>query len=103
MKTRNLQIRQSSTWESGLKLQATVNAKLFLPGGLIGSGGSLGSIIELSRDDIEVGFKESESRPGTYASIIIYLKPGDAVKLNKATEFAVDSDVGEVVFNVLEE
>jgi len=49
-------------WKAGCWLEATETTVFLLPGQLIRDGEKIGSIIEFSSDDVQIGFTESPDR-----------------------------------------
>jgi hypothetical protein len=70
-------------WRRGLKLQASEDTQLALPGELVRDEEQIGSIIEVD-DDAEIGFRQ---RPdGSFEAIILSLRAGHAVALHRSSD-----------------
>lgn len=78
-------------------IEATCSMRLFLPPGLLGPEETIGDIITLSSDNIEIGMKESSNNPGKISAIMVFLKSGDKITLHRSAEALVDNDDGNDV------
>ena len=70
--------------------------KLYLPSAVMEKRGALKDVVELSDDEIEVGLQESSYKPGKITAIIIFMRPGDQVRIGVATEVVIDCEPEEV-------
>lgn len=93
---------QPFAWRRGLRLEATEETHLAVPGELVRQNEQLGSIVEISDNDAEVRFQQREG--GGIEAIHLFLKPGQSVVLHRASEvFVVADDSRKRVFYVLSE
>lgn len=86
-------------WRRGLKLQASEDTQLALPGELMREDEKIGSIIEVD-DDAEIGFRQ---RPdGSFEAIILRLRTGHSVELHRSSDAVLLADDDrERIFYVL--
>jgi hypothetical protein len=86
-------------WRRGLRLQASEDTQLALPGELVRDAEQIGSIVEVDDDD-EIGFPQRAD--GSFESIILRLRAGHAVLLHRSSDvMLLADDDRERVFYVL--
>jgi len=85
-------------WRRGLRLRATEDTQLALPGELVRDREQIGSIIEVD-DDAEIGFRQRDD--GSFEAIILRLRAGHAVALHRSSDvLLIADDDRERVFHV---
>ena len=85
-------------WRRGLRLRATEETQLALPGELVREQEQIGSIVEVD-DDAQIGFRQ---RPdGNFEAIILQLRAGHRVLLHRSCDALLIADYDrERVFHV---
>lgn len=87
-------------WPKGLCLSATSNVVVLLPGQLIQNAETIGSIIEVP-DDANIGFRNGMRIDEPFDCLMVRLKPGMSLKLNRSTEVIIMHNSTEpVVFKI---
>jgi len=85
-------------WRRGLRLRATEDTQLALPGGLVREPEQIGSIIEVD-DDAQIGFRQRAD--GSFEAIILQLRAGHRVLLHRSSDaLLIANDDRERIFHV---
>ena len=86
-------------WGRGVRLQASEDTQIALPGELVREGEQIGSIIDVS-DDAEIGFRQRPDE--SFEAIILRLRAGHTVELHRGSDaLLIADDDRERVFYVL--
>ena len=89
------------TLSKGVTLKALGECTVCLPGDILKEGETVGSILNFSSDDIEIGFKLDEA-DGSIEFILIKLRSGQSVSTTKAAQaFVVADEIDEVRFDMM--
>jgi hypothetical protein len=87
-------------WRCGLRLQASEDTELALPGELVRDGEQVGSIIDID-DDAEIGFRQLPD--GSFEAIILRLRTGQEVELHRSSHaLLLADDDRERIFYVVD-
>jgi hypothetical protein len=87
-------------WPKELRLVASEQVTILLPGALVPPGAQIGSVIDVP-DDAEIGFKESENPDEHFIHIILRLKKGQSVGVARSTQAMVLTEsVKTIIFEV---
>ena len=91
-------------WSKNLKLSpVSGDVTVLLPGGLVKAHEEIRSIIEISDDEAEIGFRESEVPDEPFGCIVLKVTRGVKVCLKRSTQaIVVPKIAGVVVFQVEE-
>ena len=85
-------------WRRGVRLKASEDTQLALPGELLREGEQIGSIIAVD-DDAEIGFRQRDD--GSFEAIILRLRAGHTVELHRSSDaLLIADDDRERVFYV---
>ena len=88
-------------WRRGLRLQATEDTQLILPGALWVKGEALGSVIEVSDDEARVTINQADD--GIVRRIHVFLRTGEHATLHHNSEaIAIGQGEKQITLNVLE-
>jgi hypothetical protein len=102
MRVITVKTREPFLLEKDVCLESTSAVRLYLPPGLLVAGEQFGDVVNLSDDQIEVGFKESSHTPKKLSAVIVYLRPKDRIKLNRSAEVIADVEGNrDVTFNIV--
>ena len=86
-------------WRRGVRLQASEDTQIALPGELLREGEQIGSIIDVS-DDAEIGFRQRTDE--SFEAIILRLRAGHTAELHRGSDaLLIADDDRERVFYVL--
>ena len=101
METLTVESGKPFEWRRGLRLQATEETQLILPGALWVQGQALGSIVEVSDDGARVAIDQSND--GSITRIRVFLKPGQCVTLHRNSEaVAIAKNSKQIALQVLQ-
>jgi hypothetical protein len=78
-------------WKAGCWLEATETTVFLLPGQLIRDGEKIGSIIEFSSDDVQIGFTESPDRK-SITEIRLKLEAGQSATIRRSAQAMMVAD-----------
>ena len=85
-------------WRSGLRLRATEDTQLALPGELVRQQEQIGSIVEVD-DDAQIGFRQRAD--GSLEAIILQLRAGQRALLHRSSDaLLIADDDRERIFHV---
>ena len=81
----SLEVDKIFKWGKGVCLQAVETSLFYIPGGLFKEGVKMQDVIEISDDEADILVVE-ETKKNTYPDIIVALKSGETMRLNKNCE-----------------
>ncbi len=92
---------QRFDWLGGVRLYATEASEFVFPGELIERKEIIGTVIDASPQNIQIGFTETPDRT-SFSDIRVHLEPGQSVRLAKSTEaFLIASDNRPRIFETV--
>ncbi|MEO0250257.1 MAG: hypothetical protein ABIN58_12190 [candidate division WOR-3 bacterium] len=89
-------------WPKNIRLQATEDVTIMLPGAILISGQPIDGVID-APDDVQIGFEKNTDGKG-FKSVMIALKAGQALAIRRSSmAIAYSSGRGTIIFKVMQE
>ena len=92
----NIEAGKPYRWEQGKKLKALQDVLVIFPAEILIDGATIGSIIELSREDVNVYFQKQSEQDEKTSIIVFELPEGTTMKIKRNVEMLAKPKTGTV-------